>query len=197
MTAVLPRVGRGSRSRKCPGRGRVGAVGLAVLLALTSSGRAQELPAVSTAADPVVPPASTTSGPRPSGGHAALSIAIELQRRGEFEQAAVHFRQAVAQKDTLTPTEQEELGRLLQANRNALFARQQARQLLAQAEEALRQRRTVRGRELVRRLMVVEQALSTVDHKRLDDVCRGLGVLPSGPSAQSSPRLLARTKVQQ
>src|SRR5207248_4241879 len=63
--------GRGTRSRKRPGRGRAGAVGLAVLLVLTSGGRGQELPAVSTRADSVVPPASTPSRPRPSGGHVA------------------------------------------------------------------------------------------------------------------------------
>src|SRR5438067_9450827 len=43
--------GRGTRSRKRPGRGRAGAVGLAVLLVLTSGGKAQELPAVSTRAE--------------------------------------------------------------------------------------------------------------------------------------------------
>jgi type II secretory pathway component GspD/PulD (secretin) len=169
---------------------------LAALLALATGGRAQDLPAVSTGADTVVPHASPTPPPRYKG-HAALSSAIELQRRGEFEQAAARLHEAVAQKDSLTSTEQEELGRLLQANRSALAARKQARQLLAQAEEALRQRQTVRGRELVRRLMVVEQALPAADHKRLDEVRRGLGVVPAGPSAQGSPMLVARTKVQQ
>ncbi|MBI1913939.1 MAG: hypothetical protein HYS12_04275 [Planctomycetes bacterium] len=189
--------GRGTRSRKRPGRGVAGAVGLAALLALTTGGRAQELPAVSTGADTVLPPASTPP-PRPRyKGHAALSNAIDLQRRGEFEEAAARLREAEAQKNTLTSTEQEELGRLLQANRNALVARKQARQLLAQAEEALRQRQTVRGRELVRRLMVVEQALPAVDHNRLDEVRRGLGVLAPGPAVQRSPMLMARTKVQQ
>src|SRR5205085_11752879 len=122
-----------------------GVVGLTAWLALTASGRAQELPAVSTGADTVVPSASTPSRPR-SGGHAALSNAIELQRSGEFEQAAACLREAVAQKNALTSTEQEELDRLLQANRNALATRKQARQLLAQAEEAMRQHQTVRGR---------------------------------------------------
>src|SRR5262249_10719653 len=90
---------------------------LAALLVLAAEGRAHELPAVSTVADSVAPPASTPPPPHYKG-HAALSSAIELQRRGEFEQAAVRLREAVAQKDSLTTTEQEELARLLQANRS-------------------------------------------------------------------------------
>src|SRR5262249_7641293 len=182
-----------------------GMVGLVALLALTSSGTAQELPAVSTGADTVVPPAPAPR-PRPlrPRGPPPPSRAIELQRRGEFEKASVLLREAQAQKDTLTSTEQKELSRLLQVNRNSLATRQQARQLLAQAEEALRQRQVARGRELVRRLMVVEQALPATDHKRLDDVRRGLGILPSAgglPAGRVTVGggipLLARTKVQQ
>ncbi|HKB35689.1 MAG TPA: hypothetical protein VKD72_04495, partial [Gemmataceae bacterium] len=177
--------------RRCA-RVLVGA-GLAALLALTSSGRAQELPGASPATDPAAP------RPRPVGVHAALSNAIELQRRGEFEQAAVQLNLAQAQKDTLTPTEQEELARLLQANRNSLAARRQAYRLLAQAEQALRERQISRGRELVRRLTALEQALTPPDRDRLDAVRRGLGVAPHDPSAvgDGSPQQLAHTKVQQ
>src|SRR5262249_51393977 len=177
--------------RRCA-RVLVGA-GLAALLALTSSGRAQELPGASPATDPAAP------RPRPVGVHAALSNAIELQRRGEFEQAAVQLNLAQAQKDTLTPTEQEELARLLQANRNSLAARRQAYRLLAQAEQALRERQISRGRELVRRLTALEQAPTPPDRDRLDAVRRGLGVAPHDPSAvgDGSPQQLAHTKVQQ
>jgi general secretion pathway protein D len=172
-----------------------GAFGLAALLALAAPGSAQTLPQVEAgrtlAPAPSEPPLEQAPGvfgrdPRAGnpGAHGALTSAAELQRRGEYEQAAERLREAEAQKDRLTPIERQELARWQQTNRASLETRRQAVALLAQAEKALRDRQLSQGRDLVRRLVPVEQALTTADRQRLEQMRRSLGVA-SAPRAQA------------
>src|SRR5436305_10831822 len=92
------------------------------------------------------------SGPamsgRPVRGLDALNKALELQRRGELEEAAKQLDLAQTRSETLTDTERQELARLIDANRAALQARREAQDLLAQTEKALQQGDSARARQM-------------------------------------------------
>ena len=67
--------------------------------------------AASSVADLTISVQTNVVGQAPSRPRAqtALSAAIESNRRGDYEQAALHFAQAQAGKDELSAKEQEEL----------------------------------------------------------------------------------------
>src|SRR5947209_3115273 len=97
-------------------------VGIAVGLALApaGAGAAPYEAAVITALG-TAPVAQTPM--RSSRAHMALNSAIEYQRRGDYEQAAVFFAQAQANQADLTPKECEDLASGLQLNGTALEQR--------------------------------------------------------------------------
>jgi len=92
--------------------------------------------------------------------HSTLSLAIEAQRKGDYETAAKLFREAGANVADLTATERAELARLTQANQDALIQRKEADSTLLTIEKMLGQGQTSSASDLLRRLEANEQYLS-------------------------------------
>lgn len=115
-------------------------------------------------------------GARPPRGPEALNRAIELQRRGEYEQAAEQLDLAQAQAATLTSGEKNELANLTALNRSSMQSRKQARELLAQTEAALRQHNNSQAKQLCRKLVALETSLPAGERSRVGDIARTLGV---------------------
>src|SRR5262245_37684633 len=61
---------------------------------------------------------------RPTKAHSALNAGIEMQRRGEYVNAAAMFKEALARQTDLTPAELQDLKNRMAANDAALKARQ-------------------------------------------------------------------------
>src|SRR5262245_22391496 len=137
--------------------------------------------------------------PRASRAHEALNSAIEHHRRGEYEQAAADFQQAQAGQSDLTPSECQELARVMQANSVALQARQSGSDTLRQAEKALREGRLDVADDLLKRVNA-NQYLLPADRQKAQQLAeqvrpRSLG---SGePTVPVKPLSLARSKLQQ
>ena len=92
--------------------------------------------------------------------HSTLSLAIEAQRKGDYETAAKLFREAGTNVTDLTATERAELGRLTQANQEALRQRKEAESTLATIEKMLSQGQTSSASDLLKRIEANEQFLS-------------------------------------
>src|SRR5437879_4550716 len=107
--------------------------------------------AASSVADLTISVQTNVVGQAPSRPRAqtALSAAIESNRRGDYEQAALLFAQAQAGKGELSAKEQEELTSWLFLNNTALQARRDGTKLLQQAELAVRDGRTQQADELL------------------------------------------------
>jgi type II secretory pathway component GspD/PulD (secretin) len=151
--------------------------------------------------DPATPALVTPAQPRAARAHIALNTAIECNRRGEYEQADVLFKQALLGQGDLSPTEQQELVRLLQSNAQALQARREGSEQLAAAEQALKANRAAEAAEMLKRLLA-NQYLTPVEKQRaqmLADTVQPRGTRPSAPGAGPDGRALnlARTKLQQ
>ncbi len=93
-------------------------------------------------------------------GHNALSQAIEAKRKGDYETAAKLFREAGSNVADLTSTERAELGRLTQANQEALRQRKEVESTLVTIEKMLSQGQTSSASDLLKRLEANEQYLS-------------------------------------
>jgi len=169
----------------------------------SSFAHAQGVPAMPPPVSTTTPPATvtTTAQFRYAKASAALTAAINLQRRGDIEQAQVLFDEVQARFSELNATEQQEFTRLLQVNKETLKNRSQAREIMAQAEQAAQQGQPARAQELLKQVAPIEHTLSPYDRQRYDLLRRGntaqargtSGTMTSVPGGEQ----LARTKVQQ
>jgi type II secretory pathway component GspD/PulD (secretin) len=135
--------------------------------------------------------------PNPSRAHMALNSAIESHRRGDYEQAAGLFQQAMAWQDDLSPGERQELTRVMQLNAAALQARQTGAEQLRQAEKALQEGRPDRAGDLLKRV-TANQYLLPADRQKAQLLWDRLRPSTAATGAAgNSPLALARTKLQQ
>jgi type II secretory pathway component GspD/PulD (secretin) len=137
---------------------------------------------------------------RPSRAHVALNTGIECNRRGDYEQAAVLFRQAQDGLTDLSPTEQEELARWVQSNSAALQARQEGAMQLAQAEQAVASGRAADAAELLKKVLG-NQYVTAADKQKAQQLAERTRPLTAAPvpAGQGNPAALslARSKLQQ
>ena len=110
---------------------------------------------------PTAPPMERTAP-----ANVVLSRAIDCQRHGDYETAASLFEEAAQRKLELKPAEQEELTRCKEDNSRALKARQEAAELLNQAEKATKEGQSVDASMAFKRLVTVEQYLVPADKVR-------------------------------
>ena len=118
--------------------------------------------------------AAPTPPARAANPHAALNDAIEAQRRGDYENAALLLQGAAAGQALLTTTEQQELTRLLKDNGAALDARRAASEQLRLAGNAVREKRQADAVELLKKVAVNEQYLNAADRKAFRQCSTGL-----------------------
>jgi type II secretory pathway component GspD/PulD (secretin) len=149
---------------------------VAVGMALAPAGaRAQS-------AIPDMAPAQAPAFP-PSRVHTALRTATECYRRGDYEQAALYFKQAKAGEADLTAEERQGLAQWLQLNGTALQAQREGAAELLQAELAVRQGRTQDALALVKTVTPNQQFLRTTDKQKLQQLTAQL--MPDGSSPAS------------
>jgi type II secretory pathway component GspD/PulD (secretin) len=115
---------------------------------------------------PVPPPGPGTSQIRSDRIHMALNNAVESNRRGDYEQAAVYLEQAKAGQGDLSPGERQDLESLLRSNTIALQARRQGADQVRQAQQALRQGHKQEAADLLRPL-VANQYLTPADKEKV------------------------------
>jgi type II secretory pathway component GspD/PulD (secretin) len=138
------------------------------------------LPAEPTPA--VAPPAAA---PKATKARAALNAAVASQRRGDYEQAAALLRDAVESQASLSPTEQQELIGLFQANTQALDGRRLGAEALARAEKAAKENRPGEAAEALKKAAANEQYLTAADRLKfqaLNPTVKSVGSL-GGPRA--------------
>ncbi len=143
--------------------------------------------ATAAAQAPSVAPAAWPPVQRAATPHAALNDAIEAQRRGDYENAALLLQGAAAGQALLTTTEQQELTRLLKDNGAALDARRAASEQLRLAVNALRDKRQTDAVDLLKKVAVNEQYLTATDRQTFRQCSVGLN-LPgvAAPSANAT-----------
>ncbi len=133
----------------------------------------------------VAPNAWPPTPTRAANPHAALNDAIEAQRHGDYEKAALLLQGAAAGQALLTTTEQQELTRLLKDNGAALDARRAASEQLRLAVNALRDRRQTDAVDLLKKVAVNEQYLTAADRQTFRQCSVGLN-LPSASGADAT-----------
>jgi type II secretory pathway component GspD/PulD (secretin) len=131
----------------------------------------------------------------PSRTHAALRDAIESYRRGDYETAAGLFSQAQAGWGDLSPQEQTDLTRFVQANNTALQGRREAADQLRQAEEAERGGRGQAAADLLQRALG-NQYLAPAERQRAQALAERLGGRPAA-TPPGSPAVVAQSKLKQ
>ena len=139
----------------------------------------------------VAPNAWPPTPTRAANPHAALNDAIEAQRHGDYEKAALLLQGAAAGQALLTTTEQQELTRLLKDNGAALDARRAASEQLRLAVNALRDRRQTDAVDLLKKVAVNEQYLTAADRQTFRQCSVGLN-LPSAPARRNPARRRGR-----
>jgi type II secretory pathway component GspD/PulD (secretin) len=130
--------------------------------------------------------------------HNALNAGIEMQRRGEYTNAAAMFNEALARQADLTPEERKDLKNRMEANAAALKARQEAESLYLQADQAYKAGRTSEAETLLKKVI----ANPSVSAETLKKATQLAGqIRPRGGDAGAptgtNPLTLARAKVQQ
>lgn len=120
----------------------------------------------------------------PSRGHQALNAAIECQRRGDYEGARKAIGEAQARQSDLSPVEVTELATLVDANKAALEARKKGASQLDAIERLLTAGQKTTASDMLKRLAVNEQFLSTADQERL---ARLQGQSSPAPAAVTVP----------
>ena len=165
--------------------------------------------ATAAAQAPSVAPAAWPPVQRAATPHAALNDAIEAQRRGDYENAALLLQGAAAGQALLTTTEQQELTRLLKDNGAALDARRAASEQLRLAVNALRDKRQTDAVDLLKKVAVNEQYLTATDRQTFRQCSVGLNLpgVRRGPTraaganatrpASADPTVQARLLVRQ
>ena len=103
----------------------------------------------------------------PSKGHQALTAAIEAQRRGDYESALKSITEAKARQSDLSPVEVAELTTLIEANKAALDARKKGSAQVDAIERLLAAGQKTTAADMMKRLSVNEQFLSSADRDRL------------------------------
>jgi hypothetical protein len=179
------------RPRKSAAARALPLLGLALLPAVAALALAQP-------PTPVVPQKIPAQGARNSRALAALNRALQLQRQGDLEEAGREIRLASSLQAELTEVERSELAGLIEFNRVSLESRKQARELLDQAEVAVRDGQPDRARGLCRRLVGLERSLADSDRQRMAEVARASGFAgPGGTLPRVADAQAARTKLQQ
>ena len=110
----------------------------------------------------------------------ALGDAIEAQRHGDYEHAAALLQDAAAGQGFLTPTEQQELARLMKDNVVALDGRRAAAEQLRLAQNALKDNRQTDAIDLLKRVAANEQYLTTADRQAFRKCSTGLNLPGAG-----------------
>lgn len=134
---------------------------------------------------------------RTTKAHGALNAGIEMQRRGEYVNAAAMFKEALARQSDLTPAELQDLKNRMAANDAALKARQEGDTQYQQAEQAYKAGRTNEAEELLKKVMT-NGSVSAETRKKATQLASQ--IRPRGGDMQqpkSNPLTLARAKVQQ
>jgi type II secretory pathway component GspD/PulD (secretin) len=149
----------------------------------------------------VGPPATLVAqlAGRSSSAHAALTGAIESQRRGDYDTADVLLREATAGQEELSPIERQELARAVQANAVVTKARREAGEMLRQADKALLEGKAGQAAELLKAVAANEQYLTPADRqlwKQMSDRARSKGGTASA-AAPANPAEKARATLRQ
>ncbi len=132
--------------------------------------------------------------PRPSKTQAALTDAIESFRKGDYEAAAKLFQQAQAGWGGLTPLQQDDLTKFVQANNTALQGRREAADQVRLAEQAEREGRPSVAGDLAQKALA-NQFLAPADRQTaqaLSDKLRGKSAAAPDDAANQ-----VRTKLRQ
>ncbi len=122
---------------------------------------------------------------RVARAHAALTDALEAQRRGEYENAAKLLQEAANGRTGLSAAEQLELDRMLKDNGAALAARRAASEQLRLADNALRDHRQADALDLLKMVAVNEQYLTAADREAFRKDSAGMTLTPA-PAALAS-----------
>jgi type II secretory pathway component GspD/PulD (secretin) len=134
-----------------------------------------------------VPPPSRTAG--------LLNEAIERYRKGDYEGAANLFKAAQGAWNSLTPVQQADLTRFMQANNTALLRQREAAEQVRQAEKADRAGQGAEALNLLGKALA-NPNLAPADKQKaqsLADRLRGR----TAEAGSGNPAGLARTKLHQ
>jgi type II secretory pathway component GspD/PulD (secretin) len=142
--------------------------------------------------------AAQAPAPQPLGrAHASLSMAVEAQRRGDYDAAASLLQEVSANTTALTQVEQQELVHLLKDNAAALDARRTASRQLRDAVSALHDKRQTDAVDLLKRVAVNEQYLNAADRQTFRQCSAGMNLPTAAPAAAADPAGQARHLVRQ
>jgi type II secretory pathway component GspD/PulD (secretin) len=136
-------------------------------------------------------------GGRSSRARMALNAAIDAERLGDLDKAAVLYGEAQARANDLTPEEQRELARRVAANKLALQARRTAHEQLGQAEAALQQGRNAEAAALLKKITPNEVYLSPADKQRFQTLCQHAHLQPNASAMPGTNTEKARLLVRQ
>lgn len=132
--------------------------------------------------------------PRSSKAQTAFTEAIESFRKGDYETAARLFQQAQAGWGDLTPVQQTDLTRFVQANNTALTSRREAADQVKQAQQAEREGRRPAAQEFAQKALA-NQFIAPDDRQTAQALVERLGGRPATPKGEGAG--LARTKLSQ
>ncbi len=126
----------------------------------------------------------------------ALNAGIDAERLGDLDKAAALYHEAQARVNDLTPDEQRELDRRINANALALQARREAREQLGLAESAFQHGRPADAAALLKKITAKELYLSPADKQRFQSLCQRMHV-QAGASSSGNASAVAHDKIRQ
>jgi type II secretory pathway component GspD/PulD (secretin) len=123
---------------------------------------------------------------RPPSVSSVLQAARESYARGDFEVAADFYKQVQASAAALSPAERADLDRLINQNNIALRQRQEGRDQLRQADEALRRGQLQRAGSLLK-IVTTNPYLAPQDRQAANQMNDQLRALANGTRTAPTP----------
>ena len=162
------------------------------LLAGPDTGSAS-LPAAMDRAEPVLAQMGGSARAR-----MALNAGIDAERLGDLDKAAALYHEVQARVNDLTPEEQRELDRRINANTLALQARREAREQLGLAESAFQHGKPADAAALLKKITARELYLSPADKQRFQSLCQRMHLQTGASSSLNvNSTALAHDKIRQ